>query len=46
MDQKLRKEWLYIKRALQLQAGQYGSMGAAEYSSVGFIQTEAAGADH
>lgn len=46
MDQKLEKEWLYIRRALQLQAGHYDSMGAVEYPSVGFIQTEAAGADH
>lgn len=37
---------VYIRRALQLQAGHYDSMGAVEYPRVGFIQTEAAGADH
>lgn len=46
MDQKPRKEWLYIRRAVQLQAGHYDSMGAVEYPSVGFILTEAAGDDH
>lgn len=48
MGQKLRtqKEWACMRKALQLQAGHYDSMGAFGYPSVGFIQTEAAGADH
>lgn len=50
MGQKLRKEWACMRRALQLQAGHYDSMGAfgciCMKPSVGFIQTEAAGADH
>jgi len=46
MDQKLWKEWAYIRRALQLQAGHYDSMGAVEYPTMGFIQTERAGENH